>query len=179
MTAFATVGCTNRGDLRGSRSMMQLRWGWRPFGRGCRSYDGVIAVQGRKVVGKTAARWCSCDGDANQPWPRLNAAVRGFEPARRKRSRTTTVGDETAAGILFTAVVVLVGAKGDARCVIKVAHYDVGLCQDLLIPVTNFHNEDKGFMVLAGDVFDLPIRKDIIHRVVRWQLAKRQQVVTE
>ncbi|KAJ0017576.1 hypothetical protein Pint_09794 [Pistacia integerrima] len=49
------------------------------------------------------------------------------------------------------------------------------LCQDLVIPVTNFLNEDKGFMVLAGDVFDVPIRKDIIHRVVRWQLAKRQQ----
>lgn len=52
---------------------------------------------------------------------------------------------------------------------------DIGICQDLLIPVTNFHNENKGFIVLAGDVFDLPIRKDIIHRVVRWQLAKRQQ----
>lgn len=52
---------------------------------------------------------------------------------------------------------------------------DIGLCQDLVIPVTNFQNEDKGFMCLAGDVFDLPIRKDIIHRVVRWQLAKRQQ----
>lgn len=52
---------------------------------------------------------------------------------------------------------------------------DIGLLQDLVIPVTNFQNEDKGFMVLAGDVFDVPIRKDIIHRVVRWQLAKRQQ----
>ena len=31
-------------------------------------------------------------------------------------------------------------------------------------------------MVLDGDVFDVPIRKDIVHRVVRWQLAKRQQV---
>uniref|UniRef100_A0A1J3GW85 Large ribosomal subunit protein uL4m n=1 Tax=Noccaea caerulescens TaxID=107243 RepID=A0A1J3GW85_NOCCA len=51
----------------------------------------------------------------------------------------------------------------------------VGQCQDLVIPVTNFQNEDKGFMVLAGDVFDVPIRKDIIHNVVRWQLAKRQQ----
>ncbi|XP_044461781.1 50S ribosomal protein L4-like isoform X2 [Mangifera indica] len=51
----------------------------------------------------------------------------------------------------------------------------IGLCQDLVIPVTSFLNEDKGFMVLAGDVFDVPIRKDIIHRVVRWQLAKRQQ----
>uniref|UniRef100_A0A0D3HUL7 Large ribosomal subunit protein uL4m n=1 Tax=Oryza barthii TaxID=65489 RepID=A0A0D3HUL7_9ORYZ len=38
-----------------------------------------------------------------------------------------------------------------------------------------FHNEDKGYMVLDGDVFDVPIRKDIVHRVVRWQLAKRQQ----
>ncbi|GER49747.1 50S ribosomal protein L4 [Striga asiatica] len=52
---------------------------------------------------------------------------------------------------------------------------EMGLYQDLVIPVTNFHNENKGFMVLAGDVFDVPIRKDIIHRVVRWQLAKRQQ----
>ncbi|KAL3845402.1 hypothetical protein ACJIZ3_002805 [Penstemon smallii] len=51
----------------------------------------------------------------------------------------------------------------------------IGLLEDLVIPVTNFHDEDKGFMVLAGDVFDVPIRKDIIHRVVRWQLAKRQQ----
>lgn len=54
---------------------------------------------------------------------------------------------------------------------------DLGLCQDLVIPVTNFHNEDKGFMVLAGDVFDVPLRKDIVHRVVLWQLAKRQQVM--
>ncbi|XP_075104686.1 uncharacterized protein LOC107807625 [Nicotiana tabacum] len=52
---------------------------------------------------------------------------------------------------------------------------EIGLHQDLVIPVMNFLNEDKGFMCLAGDVFDVPIRKDIIHRVVRWQLAKRQQ----
>ncbi|KAJ0254173.1 50S ribosomal protein L4 [Hirschfeldia incana] len=51
----------------------------------------------------------------------------------------------------------------------------IGQYQDLVIPVTNFQNEDKGFMVLAGDVFDVPVRKDIIHHVVRWQLAKRQQ----
>ncbi|KAI4320227.1 hypothetical protein MLD38_033730 [Melastoma candidum] len=51
----------------------------------------------------------------------------------------------------------------------------IGLKQDLFIPVTNFMNEDKGMMVLAGDIFDVPIRKDIIHRVVIWQLAKRQQ----
>lgn len=51
----------------------------------------------------------------------------------------------------------------------------IGLYQDLAIPVTNFLHENKGVMFLAGDVFDVPIRKDIIHRVVRWQLAKRQQ----
>lgn len=55
-------------------------------------------------------------------------------------------------------------------------HFGIGCYEDLLIPVTNFQNEDKGFMVLSGDVFDVPIRKDIVHRVVRWQLAKRQQV---
>ncbi|XP_055811009.1 uncharacterized protein LOC129880820 [Solanum dulcamara] len=60
------------------------------------------------------------------------------------------------------------------KCVSTPEH-EIGLLQDLVIPVTNFHNEDKGFMCLAGDVFDVPIRKDIIHRVVRWQLAKRQQ----
>lgn len=59
---------------------------------------------------------------------------------------------------------------------IQLMMLSVGQYQDLVIPVTNFQNEDKGFMVLAGDVFDVPIRKDIIHHVVRWQLAKRQQV---
>ncbi|KAI3982693.1 hypothetical protein MKX01_010176 [Papaver californicum] len=50
-----------------------------------------------------------------------------------------------------------------------------GLYQDCLFPLTNFHNEEKGFMCLAGDVFDVPIRKDIVHRVVKWQLANRRQ----
>lgn len=63
------------------------------------------------------------------------------------------------------------------KYIINVVRYVVGLCQDLVIPVTNFRNEDKGYMVLAGDVFDLPIRKDIVHRVVLWQRAKRQQVL--
>uniref|UniRef100_A0A453KZK2 Large ribosomal subunit protein uL4m n=1 Tax=Aegilops tauschii subsp. strangulata TaxID=200361 RepID=A0A453KZK2_AEGTS len=52
---------------------------------------------------------------------------------------------------------------------------ELGQYEDLVARVTNFHNEDNGFMVLDGDVFDVPIRKDIVHRVVRWQLAKRQQ----
>jgi large subunit ribosomal protein L4 len=51
-----------------------------------------------------------------------------------------------------------------------------GQYEDLVARVTNFHNEDKGFMVWDVDVFDVPIRKDIVHRIVRWQLAKRQQV---
>ncbi|KAL9225643.1 hypothetical protein vseg_001542 [Gypsophila vaccaria] len=50
-----------------------------------------------------------------------------------------------------------------------------GVYQDLVIPMTDFHFEDKGFLTLPGDVFDVPIRKDIVHKVVRWQLAKRQQ----
>ena len=39
------------------------------------------------------------------------------------------------------------------------------------------HNEDKGTIVLAGDVFDVPIHKDIIHCVVCWKLEKRQHVL--
>eukprot|EP01018_Ginkgo_biloba_P039083 Gb_04540 [translate_table: standard] len=50
-----------------------------------------------------------------------------------------------------------------------------GRFEDLALRVTNIRNEEIGIAVLAGDVFDVPIRKDIIHRVVRWQLAKRQQ----
>ncbi|RLM59161.1 hypothetical protein C2845_PM18G09710 [Panicum miliaceum] len=38
---------------------------------------------------------------------------------------------------------------------------ELGQYEDLVARVTNFHNEDK------GDVFDVPIRKDIVHRVVR------------
>lgn len=33
-----------------------------------------------------------------------------------------------------------------------------------------------GSYELGADVFGVPIRRDILHRVVRWQLAKRQQV---
>ncbi|CAI9269937.1 unnamed protein product [Lactuca saligna] len=51
-----------------------------------------------------------------------------------------------------------------------------GAVMDLVILVTNLQKEDKGLMVFACDAFDLPIRKEIIHRVVRWQLAKRQQL---
>ncbi|XP_065877835.1 uncharacterized protein [Euphorbia lathyris] len=37
----------------------------------------------------------------------------------------------------------------------------IGLLENLVIPATNFSNEDKGFMVLAGDV---PIKKHIVLR---------------
>ena len=32
--------------------------------------------------------------------------------------------------------------------------------------------------MLPGDVFDVPIRIDIMHQVVRWQRAKAQQVTS-
>jgi hypothetical protein len=51
-----------------------------------------------------------------------------------------------------------------------------GRLQDVEVKVTNFQSEDKGLATIAGDVFDVPIRPDIVHRVVRWQLAKRRQV---
>ncbi|CAM6095847.1 unnamed protein product [Calypogeia fissa] len=50
-----------------------------------------------------------------------------------------------------------------------------GALTDREIGVTNFAKEDKGKAVLSGDIFDVPIRRDIVHRVVVWQLAKRRQ----
>lgn len=52
-----------------------------------------------------------------------------------------------------------------------------GKLKDVELKVTNFESEDKGVAMLAGDIFDVPIRPDIVHRVVRWQLAKRRQVM--
>lgn len=52
---------------------------------------------------------------------------------------------------------------------------DQGLYRDLIVPVYNLAAAQVGSYTLGGDIFDVPIRRDILHRVVRWQLAKRQQ----
>jgi len=41
--------------------------------------------------------------------------------------------------------------------------------------VTTLSAEDVGEVELPDDIFGLEPRKDILHRVVRWQLAKRRQ----
>lgn len=43
------------------------------------------------------------------------------------------------------------------------------------VPLYNLNREPIGKYILSGDIFDVPIRRDILHRVVRWQLARRQQ----
>jgi large subunit ribosomal protein L4 len=40
--------------------------------------------------------------------------------------------------------------------------------------VKNLDNQEVGSIDLADDVFGLPVRKDILARVVNWQLAKRR-----
>ena len=53
-------------------------------------------------------------------------------------------------------------------------------CPDLTVPLLNWQNDRVGSIVLPGSIFNVPVRRDILHRVVRWQLAKRRQVrVTE
>src|SRR5258707_3177467 len=42
------------------------------------------------------------------------------------------------------------------------------------LTVRNLDNEEVGDIELAEDVFGLPIRRDILARVVNWQLAKRR-----
>jgi large subunit ribosomal protein L4 len=41
--------------------------------------------------------------------------------------------------------------------------------------VITLDNKDSGEITLNGEIFGQAIRKDILHRVVNWQLAKRQQ----
>lgn len=41
--------------------------------------------------------------------------------------------------------------------------------------VITLDNKDSGEIALSAEIFGLPLRKDILHRVVNWQLAKRQQ----
>jgi len=55
------------------------------------------------------------------------------------------------------------------RCLINVCHAD----QE--VPVVNWEKQVVGQVVLPGHIFGLPIRKDIVQRVVVWQLAKRRQ----
>lgn len=47
---------------------------------------------------------------------------------------------------------------------------------DLVIPLLNQRGRQVGTYTLGGDVFNTTVRRDILHRVVRWQLAARQQV---
>ncbi|XP_065877834.1 uncharacterized protein [Euphorbia lathyris] len=99
--------------------------------------------------------------------PESSGFIKGLVPSFRRFSTSTILtpgssDDAFPSDLLSTKTVLTPERK-------------IGLLEDLVIPVTNFSNEDKGFMVLAGDVFDVPIKKHIVHRVVRWQLAKRQQ----
>jgi len=47
--------------------------------------------------------------------------------------------------------------------------------QLISVPVYDLNRMEIGTMVLPEDVFGVPVRIDILHRVVRWQLARRQQ----
>ena len=43
------------------------------------------------------------------------------------------------------------------------------------VAVTTLSQKDAGKIELASSVFEQPVRKDILHQVVLWQLAKRRQ----
>ncbi|GJP38882.1 hypothetical protein CLOM_g23290 [Closterium sp. NIES-68] len=57
----------------------------------------------------------------------------------------------------------------------QVGEAEWGTYHDRRVAVRSFSGEARGEAVLDGTIFDVPIRKDIVHRVVCWQLAKRRQ----
>lgn len=51
-----------------------------------------------------------------------------------------------------------------------------GSHKDRQVPLLDWNGQTAGSIDLPGSVFDCKVRRDIMHRVVRWQLAKKQQV---
>src|SRR3989338_551949 len=43
------------------------------------------------------------------------------------------------------------------------------------VNITNWNKEKVGQVELASDVFEVEVKKDVLHTVVRWQLASRRQ----
>lgn len=50
-----------------------------------------------------------------------------------------------------------------------------GEMQDVKYPVIDFRRQEVRPATLLGKIFDVPLRRDIAYRVVRWQLAKRRE----
>lgn len=44
-----------------------------------------------------------------------------------------------------------------------------------IVNVLNWKKEKVGSVELAADVFETPVKKDVLHTVVQWQLASRRQ----
>jgi len=47
--------------------------------------------------------------------------------------------------------------------------------KNLLVPLWNWQGKTRQTVALLGAAFDREVRRDILHQVVKWQLAKRQQ----
>lgn len=54
-------------------------------------------------------------------------------------------------------------------------HTQQGSYRDLVVPLYDMNRQQIGSYTLYGDIFDVPLRRDILHRVVRWSLAAAQQ----
>ncbi|CAD7700535.1 unnamed protein product [Ostreobium quekettii] len=50
-----------------------------------------------------------------------------------------------------------------------------GTLGNLVFPVYDLRKQKVGTVALGKDVFNVPVRRDILQRVVRWQRAKKQQ----
>lgn len=58
---------------------------------------------------------------------------------------------------------------------VKTLPEEQGTRRNLPVVVRNMEGDVVGSTTLLGDVFDLPIRADVVHEVVVWQLAARRQ----
>ncbi|CAI7857068.1 unnamed protein product [Closterium sp. NIES-53] len=67
------------------------------------------------------------------------------------------------------------GEKAGGQAEAEAGEAEWGTYRDRRVAVRSFSGEARGEAVLDGTIFDVPVRRDIVHRVVCWQLAKRRQ----
>lgn len=125
----------------------------------------------RRALGGLSAASTSCSSQVGMSAIRTYAA---------HHLGSTHIGFEKPAGALVGHLTSMPWLSAQRRAVsfLRATHAHgekQGCYNDIEMKVTNFNNEDKCTTLLAGDVFDVPIRRDIVHRVVVWQLAKRRQ----
>eukprot|EP00873_Tetraselmis_striata_P000168 jgi/Tetstr1/420432/TSEL_011546.t1 len=129
-----------------------------------------VALQGAKSLpGAVAA---SGPAAAGLQRPAVSFSTAAAQPLRSPQASVSMPAMEALApgGTAAGSPEFLESLKAAAE-----AHMPEGTGLVSTLPVLNLNGEEVGSFELPADIFGQEVRRDILQRVVRWQLAKRQQ----